>query len=63
MGLTMTAPRLPERNAETYLGDGLYASFDGFCVWLWQENKARQKTEITNEWRIRKLIPCFRLLP
>jgi len=30
----MTAPRLPERNAETYLGDGLYASFDGFCVWL-----------------------------
>jgi hypothetical protein len=30
----MTDERLPERDAETYLGDGLYASFDGFRVWL-----------------------------
>ena len=25
---------LPKQNAETYLGDGLYASFDGFNVIL-----------------------------
>lgn len=31
----MTPPDdLPDRNAETYLGDGLYASFDGFQVIL-----------------------------
>jgi hypothetical protein len=26
--------RLPERDKETYLGDGVYASFDGWQVWL-----------------------------
>ena len=23
-----------DRDKETYLGDGLYASFDGFSIWL-----------------------------
>ena len=30
----MTDERLPERDAETYLGDGLYVSLDGSRVWL-----------------------------
>ena len=30
----MTAPRLPDRDKETYIGDGLYASLDGYRVWL-----------------------------
>jgi hypothetical protein len=25
---------LPECNAETYIGDGVYVSFDGWQVWL-----------------------------
>lgn len=29
-----TSPELPGQNAETYLGDGLYASFDGWHVVL-----------------------------
>ena len=30
----MSDERLPERDKETYLGDGLYVSFDGYHVWL-----------------------------
>jgi hypothetical protein len=30
----MTEKSLPEPNAETYLGDGLYASFDGWQIVL-----------------------------
>jgi hypothetical protein len=30
----MVVDDLPEQDAETYLGDGLYASFDGFYVRL-----------------------------
>ncbi len=29
-----TTADVPPRNEETYLGDGLYASFDGWCVRL-----------------------------
>ena len=25
---------VPEQNAEAYLGDGLYVSFDGWTLWL-----------------------------
>jgi len=25
---------LPKMNAETYIGDGIYVSFDGWHVWL-----------------------------
>ena len=32
-------------NAETYLGDGLYASFDGYHIWL----KASNGVNVTNE--------------
>lgn len=28
-------PSLPK---ETYLGDGVYAYFDGFTIWLWASN-------------------------
>lgn len=24
----------PEKFPDSYLGDGVYASFDGFCIWL-----------------------------
>lgn len=26
------------KNAKIYLGDGVYASFDGFAIWLTTEN-------------------------
>lgn len=25
---------MPERGEETYIGDGVYASFDGYHIWL-----------------------------
>lgn len=31
---TSNTSDLPEQNVETYLGDGLYASFDGFAIRL-----------------------------
>lgn len=30
----MTNPKHPFTATDTYLGDGVYASFDGFQVWL-----------------------------
>jgi hypothetical protein len=25
----------------TYIGDGVYASFDGFYIWIWTDNSQR----------------------
>ena len=35
--------------AETYLGDGVYASFDGFQVWVWTSNGLRESERIALE--------------
>lgn len=32
--MTETPLGFPPTGSETYIGDGLYASFDGFTIWL-----------------------------
>ena len=44
---------------ETYLGDGLYASFDGYQIWL----RAPTRKAITaSPWRHPSSLTLFRLL-
>lgn len=33
----------------TYLGDGVYASFDGFDIWIWKSNGVDQSAKIALE--------------
>jgi hypothetical protein len=33
----------------TYVGDGVYASFDGFNIWIWTDNGIDQSAKIALE--------------
>ncbi len=46
----MTQKESPERPERTYLGDGAYASFDGYQVWIETDNGI----EITNRVALEK---------
>ena len=38
---------MPEDSArKTYLGDGVYAEFDGFQVWIWTSDGLRESPRI-----------------
>jgi hypothetical protein len=32
-----------------YIGDGVYASFDGYSIWIWTDNGVEQSQQIALE--------------
>lgn len=44
---------------ETYLGDGVYASFDGYQVWVYTSNGIRESERIALEPAVMKNLIGF----
>lgn len=50
---------MPEENPQTYLGDGLYAEFDGFQIRLYASNGETTTNEVYLDMRVWGILRAF----
>lgn len=50
---------MPEENAPTYLGDGLYAEFDGFQIRLYASDGQAVLSEVFLDFRVWGMLRAF----